>query len=122
MKDQYTDEAQHKWGHTQSYKIAAQRTQKYTADDWARIKADAQRIYFGFYACQTMPLNSVQVADWVNEWQQHLDQNFYPCNDTMLRQLVELYEQDPRYAKNIDKVGGQGTAEFMSKAIRFHRP
>ncbi len=121
MSQDTGEEAHRKWGHTEAYQIAVKRTNSYTPTDWKRIKLESRAIYQGFQQTIDAPLDSEQVLRWVDEWQQHIDQYYYPCNDEMLLSLAGLYEQDPRYQKNIDKVGGTGTASRIVEAIRFHK-
>lgn len=119
MKDPYESESKRRWGQTEAFKIAAERTKSYTAEDWIRIKAEAEEIYQGFQQSTDQSLDSKKVKRWVDAWQQHLDATYYPCSDEQLLSLADLYEQDVRYAKNIDKVGGVGTSERMVAAIRY---
>src|SRR5215469_18802920 len=42
---EYEDEARERWGHMDAYKESARRTASYSADDWARLKAEQERIY-----------------------------------------------------------------------------
>ena len=44
--------------------------------------------------------------------------NFYTCDDNILLGLSDLYINDERFKNNIDKVGGEGTAVFVSKSIK----
>ena len=118
MNDPYESESKRRWGQTESFKIAAERTKSYTAEDWVRIKAEAKEIYQGFQQSKDLPVNSKEVQKWVDAWQQHLDTTYYPCSNEQLLSLADLYEQDPRYATNIDKVGGMGTSDRMIEAIR----
>src|SRR5215472_9465910 len=41
----YEDEARQRWGHMDAYKESARRTASYTTEDWARLKAEQERIY-----------------------------------------------------------------------------
>ena len=118
MNDPYELESKRRWGHTEALNIAAKRTKSYTAKDWVRIKAEAKEIYQGFQQSKDLPVNSKDVQKWVEAWQQHLHTTYYPCSDKQLLGLADLYEQDARYVKNIDKVGGIGTAKRMIAAIR----
>ena len=43
---------------------------------------------------------------------------FLSCTDEILRGLGEMYVSDERFRKNIDKAGGNGTAEFVAAAIK----
>ena len=119
MNDPYESESKRRWGDTEAFKTAAKRTKSYTAEDWVRIKAEAKGIYKGFQNSIELPLSSEEVQKWVEAWQQHLHTTYYPCSDEQLLNLAELYEQDVRYAKNIDKVGGVGTTVRMIAAIRY---
>lgn len=118
MNDPYESETKRRWGQTEAFKIAAERTKSYTAEDWGRIKAEAKEIYQGFQQSKELPVNSKDVQKWVDAWQQHLHTTYYPCSNEQLLSLADLYEQDPRYATNIDKVGGIGTSDRMIEAIR----
>jgi hypothetical protein len=42
---------------------------------------------------------------------------FYPCSYAMHTGLADMYEQDSRFAENIDKHGA-GLTPFLSAAIR----
>lgn len=118
MNDPYESESKRRWGQTEVFKIAAERTKCYTAEDWMRIKAEAKEIYQGFQQSTDLPVNSKDVHKLVEAWQQHLHTTYYPCSDEQLLSLADLYEQDARYANNIDKIGGVGTTERMIAAIR----
>ena len=44
MNDPYESETKRRWGQTEAFKIAAERTKSYTPEDWVRIKAEAKEI------------------------------------------------------------------------------
>ena len=46
-----------------------------------------------------------------------INDNFYTCSNDILKGLGEMYVCDDRFKKNIDRVGGEGTAEFVREAI-----
>ena len=43
--------------------------------------------------------------------------NYYPCSKEILSRLGMMYVADERFREHIDRMGGEGTAEFASKAI-----
>ena len=47
----------------------------------------------------------------------YISENYYTCTDEILFGLGQMYVSDPRFKENIDAAGGEGTAEFVSKAI-----
>lgn len=120
MSDSYHREAQQRWGQTASYKIAAQRTQSYTSEDWVRIKSEAAEIYQVFQMHREAEMDCAELRLAVRRWQHHIDRWFYPCDGETLIGLADLYEMDVRFQENIDKVGGEGTADCMILAIRHH--
>ena len=55
----------------------------------------------------------------VRKWQNYITENYYTCTKEILSGLGMMYVGDERFKANIDKCG-EGTAEFMSKAIEFY--
>ena len=52
--------------------------------------------------------------------QDYISQHFYPCDQTVLAGLGQMYQTDNRFSSFIDKVGGRGTAAFLAEAIRIY--
>ena len=114
------NEAKDKWGHTEAYQIAAQRTASYTAADWEQIRTEAAEIYQLFYQHRQTTPDTPVLQQVVERWRVHLERWFYPCDGQMLQSLADLYENDLRFQHNIDKIGGNGTAGTMVSAIRHY--
>ena len=53
----------------------------------------------------------------VKKLQNYITEHYYTCTDEILKSLGEMYVADERFKNNIDRAGGIGTAEFISKAI-----
>lgn len=51
---------------------------------------------------------------------QFISKNFYNCTPEIFEGLGEMYIADDRFKANIDAVGGEGTAEFISRAIKAY--
>ena len=51
--------------------------------------------------------------------QEFITENYYLCNNEILYGLGEMYTKDERFRINIDNYGN-GTAEFMSEAIKVY--
>lgn len=116
----YQNEAKDRWGHTDAYQIAAQRTASYTAADWEQIRTEAANIYQVFYQYRHDLPDTPALQQAVERWRVHLERWFYPCDGQMLQSLADLYENDPRFQHNIDKIGGDGTAGAMVSAMRYY--
>ena len=52
--------------------------------------------------------------------QQFITDHFYTCTLEILAGLGEMYVADDRFRKNIDKAGGEGTADFVAQVIRAY--
>ena len=61
--------------------------------------------------------NSDEAQVLVKKLQAFITENYYNCTDEILYGLGQMYVFDERFTENIDKAGGKGTAEFVSKAI-----
>lgn len=114
----YEDEAKERWGTTDAYAESARRTKRYTADDWARLKAEANEILGAFADAKS---EGVLAADAVatglaERYRLHLDQWFYPCSHEAHAGLAKLYTADARFAANFDKYA-EGMASYIAAAI-----
>ena len=55
----------------------------------------------------------------VEKLQSYITENFYTCTNEILVSLGQMYVADERFKNNIDK-HSIGTAEFVSKAIKYY--
>ena len=63
---------------------------------------------------------SATVQAQVKKLQAYITEHFYKCSDEILFGLGKMYADGGEFTKNIDKMGGPGTAEFTSKAIGIY--
>lgn len=117
---EYEKEAREKWGKTEAFaeyeKKTADRTSeetKDTGDAFMEIFARAGQI-------KDAAPDSAEAQAVVKEIQSFITENYYTCTDEILKGLGQMYVFDERMKANIDKVGGEGTAEFVSKAIELY--
>ncbi|EFM11343.1 transcriptional regulator, MerR family [Paenibacillus curdlanolyticus YK9] len=115
----YEQEVQQRWGSTDAYKESARKTAQYTEEDWKRIKAAEQRIYQGLIDRMSFGPDDEQAQAVVASHRQHITDNFYTCSTAIYRGLGDMYVNDPRFTKNIDKYA-PGLAAFMREAIHIH--
>jgi len=115
----YEEEARQRWGHTEGYKESARRTSRYTAEDWARCKAEGERNYHDAAAAMLSgtPPEEASVRAIAERHRLHIDRWFYPCSKAMHCRLAEMYEMDSRFTESIDRYG-KGLTPFLSAAIR----
>ena len=113
----YEEEVKEKWGGTKTYKQSAQKTSKYTEADWKKIKAEADGIYTLFISHMESGDTADKACGAVEKWQEHITRYYYECSDEMLLGLADMYVNDPRFTKNIDKYK-EGLAGYISAAIK----
>jgi DNA-binding transcriptional MerR regulator len=115
---EYEEEARERWGHTDAYKESKRRTDAYSDDDWATIKAEADEINTDFAAAMSAGTDpaSAPVRAIAERHRLHLDRWFYPVDLDMHRNLGDMYVTDPRFTATYDKTA-PGLAAYVRDAI-----
>ena len=114
--DAYAKEAREKWGDTQAYREYEARGKSSASSDGA-AQLTALFTAFGALRNGAPDIDAAQRA--VDDLQRCISAHFYTCTDEILAGLGEMYVGDERFRINIDRAGGQGTAEFVRNAIRY---
>ena len=118
-KNKYKDEAKKNWGNSNAYKESERKTSNYNKEKWAKVNEESNEIMKEFAKNKNLPVNSKEVQELVERWQNYITNNFYTCTKEILKGLGEMYIADERFKNNINK-HGEGTAEFMTKSIEFY--
>jgi len=115
----YEAEAETRWGDTEAYQESKRRTARYGAEDWQRFGAEQAALMSDAFALLSAgePPDSPAAMAVAERHRLAIDRWFYPCSLAMHRGLSELYENDARFAANIDKHGA-GLTAFLVAAIR----
>ena len=117
--EKYKSEVISRWGNTKEYKESETKTKNYDNNKWEEINSDTNNILKEFANFRHLSPDCENVQNLVKQWQLFVCKNFYDCSNEILRQLGEMYIADNRFKENIDK-NGEGTAEFMSRAIKIY--
>ena len=119
--DKYSNEVQERWGDTPAYTEYSGKTKGYSKAKWDKANDGLMSIFAEFSTLKASGSepNSEQAQALVVKLQKHITDNYYTCTDDILKGLGEMYVADERFKKNIDKYG-DGTAEFVSKAISIY--
>lgn len=114
---EHEQEAQERWGETDSYKESAKRTARYSKDDWKRYKQESEEITTAIADLmdQGVPPHDSRAVDAVDRARLQIDQWFYPCSREMHAELGKMYVADPRFAANYEKIR-PGLAQYMCDA------
>jgi DNA-binding transcriptional MerR regulator len=116
---EHEEEAEQRWGDTDAFAESKKRTQRYTKEDWQRLAAEQAALYGDAFAALQAGQSPAdpEVMALAEGHRQLIDRWFYPCHHAMHRGLADMYEQDSRFAGNIDKYGA-GLTPFLAAAIR----
>lgn len=113
--EKYAAEAKEKWGKTEAYQEYEQKTKASKPD------ADGMMgIFAEIGAARQLEPDSEAVQALVSKLQQFITDNYYTCTREILKGLGQMYVADERFKQNIDLAGGEGTAEFVAKAIEIY--
>ena len=119
QREQYAKEAKEKWGNTSAYKESAEKTKGYSKEKMDEVNDGMNALMAEFAKCKAdgFAPESGEAQTLVKKWQDFITENYYTCTKKILAGLAEMYVADERFKANIDS-HGEGTAEFMSAAIR----
>jgi DNA-binding transcriptional MerR regulator len=90
----------------------------YTAADKQRIGEEGNAAYEAIVAAIPLGPSSPEAQAGVECWRKHMDY-FWTPNLEQLAGLTELYNNDPRFKANFDKVDPR-LAEFMREAVKIY--
>ena len=117
----YDKEVQRRFGETEAYKEYEQKTANYTKEKWQEINDGLNTVLMKFAKCKKegCTADSDEAQALVIELQTYITENYYTCTNEILSGLGQMYVADERFKDNIDK-HGDGTAEFVAKAIEIY--
>jgi MerR family transcriptional regulator, thiopeptide resistance regulator len=115
--EDHAEEAERRWGETDSYKESNRRVSKYKKEDWLRLKAEAEEVQDRLAAAFEAGLapDSEEAMAAAEAHRQHISRWFYECGYQMHRGLTEMYVSDERFRSQYDKQA-PGLALYIKKA------
>lgn len=114
--EEYKKEVKAKWGDTRAYNEYVQKKDFDNCGTAEKLMLLLAQIG----ALRTCLPSDVKVQKQINALQSFITENYYNCTKEILKGLGQMYVCDERFKKSIDKAGGEGTAEFVSEAIRIY--
>ncbi|MET8677227.1 MerR family transcriptional regulator [Streptomyces sp. NPDC004647] len=116
--EQYTEEAERRWGGSDAYRESRRRTATYTKEDWLRIKAESAENSGAFAALMKAGAtpDSPEAMDLAEEHRLQISRNFYDCTYEIHTGLGEMYVADPNFTAVFEQIR-PGLAEFVREAI-----
>lgn len=115
--DSYKEEVKARWGGTKAYEEYEARAAGKSPAELENTARKLMEIFTEIGAVKHISPDSEEVREKIVKLQKFITENYYTCSDEILCGLGQMYVCDERMKRNIDKAGGDGTAEFASKAI-----
>lgn len=116
----YANEVKEKWGNTNQYKEYEERSENKTKQEFENINAGLMDIFLELGDLKHLSVENEKVQEKIKLLQEFITENYYICTNEILYSLGQMYVNDERFKKNIDNASGDGTAEFVSKAISVY--
>ncbi len=115
---EHAGEAAARWGGTREYRESARRTARYTAEDWAGMRRQADEVDAAFLALMQGGIEPADpaAAAVVDRHRNHISQWFYHCSPEIHAGLGRMYADDDRFRDRIDRAGA-GLARYIADAI-----
>ena len=117
--DNYEKQAESRWGATDAYKEYKEKSCGRSHAESNDINSGLMQIFSEFASldCATADEPAQQL---VAKLQQYITNNFYHCTNEIFAGLGKMYVADYEFKSNIDGYAGEGTVEFVSKAIEVY--
>ena len=118
--DEYAKLAKEQYENTPEYKEFTERSKNRT-DEEDKLLADRCMLLFkeAGEMRNTDPASD-EAQDLVKRIQAFITENMYTCSNKILSGLGKMYSGGGDFTVNIDAYGGEGTAEFVDKAIQIY--
>ncbi len=118
--DEYAAQAKASWGNTPEYREYEEKAKGRTKQEEQDIGKNMMQIFTEFGTMLDLQPDSEKVQTQVKKLQDYITENFYTCSDDILHSLGNMYAGGGDFTTNIDRAGGEGTAEFVSRAIEIY--
>lgn len=118
--EKYKAEVIAKWGNTKAYQEYRQKDITQNEGGYSKIANELMTIFSELGGLKHLTPDSDEVQKKISALQKFITDNYYVCTNEILNGLGQMYVGDERFRKNIDRAGGDGTAEFASQAISVY--
>ena len=115
----HEEHAEARWGATDAYKEYKEKSYGRSYADNKNIQDGLMNIFAEFASLDCAPADE-PAQELVSKLQSYITDNFYHCTNEILAGLGKMYVADYEFENNIDGYAGEGTAEFVSKAIEIY--
>ncbi len=120
--DEYAAQAKAAWGKTEAYKEFEEKEKGRTKEQSDQIVEGMMALFieFGLLMKEGKTAESDEAQEQVKKLQEYITEHFYTCTPKILAGLGKMYNGGGSMTENIDKFGGEGTADFAAEAIEVY--
>lgn len=116
----YARQAKASWGKTEAFGEYEEKTKNLSVSEMNTNAQALMDICAQFGNLKTLPPSDTMVQAQVKKLQDFITEHFYTCTDQILATLGKMYSGGGSITENINKVGGDGAAEFAGEAIKIY--
>ena len=116
-QEKYAQEAEQMY-YPETVRVSNQRWKAYPPAEKEQILAEGKAIYVDLVTAMPKGAGSAEVQTLIVRWHQNM-QYFWSPNDEQLLGLADLYNDDPRFRANYDKVD-PNLAGFLREAVKVY--
>ena len=117
--EEYAAHAKASWGTTPAYKEFEEKSKGRTKEEDKKIYQGMIDLFAQFGQIRDTDPASGEAQALVKKLQDHITEHMYTCTKEILSGLGKMYAAGGEFTQNIDSYGGEGTAEFASRAIEI---
>lgn len=118
--DEYSRQAKELYGDTPEYREMQEKTKNRSKEEDDFLADRFMLLFKEAGEIKDADPSSHEAQDIVKKIQGFITANLYTCSDKILSGLGKMYSGGGDFTQNIDEYGGEGTAEFLDKAIQIY--
>ena len=118
--DEYAAEVKDTWGKTEAYREFEEKSKDRTPQEDVDLAKEMMKLFEEFGQMKVLVPSAECVQAQVKKLQDFITENYYTCTKTILQGLGSMYAGGGSMTDNINKAGGEGTAEFADQAIQIY--
>lgn len=115
--EEYAARAKEYWGETPAYQEFEKKAGGRTTGENQALSGQMMDIFAEFGTVRNGDPASAEAQDLVGKLQAFITEHYYKCTEEILAGLGKMYAAAGEFQDNIDRCGGEGTAEFVHAAI-----
>ncbi|NIW44546.1 MAG: MerR family transcriptional regulator, partial [candidate division Zixibacteria bacterium] len=119
-ESQYEEEAKQRWGKTPQWAESQKKWASYSKEQKEAIKTEGGEITKRMVGDDpNLSPNDPDVQAAIGDYHVYINKYFYTCDVEFIRNLADMWVEDPRFAANYERIR-QGGAAFVREAVHTY--